>query len=137
MGRRRIKINIKIFSIIVHPSWVAHPLLHFPPNKSRGWIEYLRFNGEINVRPWDTVFRKKEPYYVKIYLKNGMTIAGIYDRNSYASRYPNPEQIYLEAVVDLDEHGYPEELPIDGSKGILISGKEIFSIEFLERYVED
>ena len=33
----------------------------------------------------------------------------------------------------LDEDGFPQEL-VNGSKGILILGSEIVSIEFLERY---
>jgi len=54
-----------------------------------------------------------------------------FDTNSFASSYPAEEQIYIEEVWDLDEKGKFIK-PIERSKGIIISEKEISSVEFFK-----
>jgi len=132
-GNGEVKLILKyVILLFLLPALLTLCYIYFI-GKANIKLKTLRLRGDINPRPWETVFRNKEPYYLKIHLKNGETIAGIYDENSCASMYPNPEQIFLEAVVILDEDGFPQEL-VNGSKGILILGSEIVSIEFLERY---
>lgn len=82
-------------------------------------------------KPWDYVFAKKEVFWVIVHLKDGRRIGGRFDTDSFASSYPAEEQIYLEEVWKLDEGGRFVE-PIERSRGILILGKEILSVEFFE-----
>jgi len=82
-------------------------------------------------KPWDYIFGKKEAFWVIIHLKNGRKIGGRYDTNSFSSSYPSEEQIYLEEVWKLDENGIFIE-SIERSKGIIVSAKEISSIEFFK-----
>ncbi|MBS1258964.1 MAG: hypothetical protein MAG551_02028 [Candidatus Scalindua arabica] len=82
-------------------------------------------------KPWDYVFGKKESFWIIVHLKDGRKIGGKFDTNSFASSYPAEEQIYLEEVWKLKENGGFVE-PIDRSQGILISSKEILSIEFFK-----
>ncbi len=82
-------------------------------------------------KPWDYVFGKKESFWIIVHLKDGRRIGGKFDTNSFVSSYPAEEQIYLEEVWSLNEK---EEFvrPIERSKGIIILGGEILSIEFFK-----
>lgn len=82
-------------------------------------------------KPWDYVFGKKQAFWVIVHLTDGRKIGGKFDTNSFASSYPAEEQIYLEETWKLDEKGRFMK-PIERSKGILLLGKEILAIEFLE-----
>lgn len=54
-------------------------------------------------KPWDYVFSKRNPYWIKVTLKDGTKIAGRYSDNSFASSSPSDEQIYLEESWLLNE----------------------------------
>lgn len=82
-------------------------------------------------KPWDFIFSKRQAFWVIINLKNGVKIGGVYDENSFSSSYPSKEQIYLEQVWKLDSNGVFLE-PIERSKGIIILGDDISSIEFFQ-----
>lgn len=82
-------------------------------------------------KPWDFVFGKKEAYWVIVHLKDKRKIGGKFAKNSFASSYPSEEQIYLEEVWKLDKAGKFIR-PIKRSKGIIILGKEISSVEFFK-----
>jgi hypothetical protein len=80
-------------------------------------------------KPWDWVFGKKEAYWVIVHLTDGRRIGGRYDIGSFASSYPSEEQIYLIETWELDEAGRFIK-PVERSKGILILGREISTVEF-------
>lgn len=82
-------------------------------------------------KPWDYVFSKREAFWIIIHLKDGKKIGGRYGANSFSSSYPSEEQIYLEEVWKLDENSIFIE-SIERSKGIIVSAKEISSIEFFK-----
>lgn len=82
-------------------------------------------------KPWDYVFGKREAFWIIIHLKDRRKIGGKFGTNSFSSSYPSEEQIYLEEVWKLDENGKFIG-PIERSKGIIILGKEILSIEFFK-----
>ena len=82
-------------------------------------------------KPWDWVFARIEPSWVIVHLHDGRKIGGIFDKQSYVSSFPNKEQIYLEKVWKLNEQGGFES-PIEGSKGIILLGQDISSVELFE-----
>jgi len=82
-------------------------------------------------KPWDYVFGKREAFWIIIHLKDRRKIGGKFGTSSFSSSYPSEEQIYLEEVWKLDENGKFIG-PIERSKGIIILGKEILSIEFFK-----
>lgn len=81
-------------------------------------------------RPWDWFFNQKQPVWVIVTLTDGRKIGGLFAEKSYASSYPLPEQIYLEEIWRLDENGQFKEA-VKGSKGVIIIGKDISTLEFL------
>ena len=80
-------------------------------------------------KPWDYFFGKKEAAWVIVHLKNGKMIGGLYSKDSFASSYPDKEQIYLEEVWRVDNNGAFIS-KVDRTKGIVIIGEDISSIEF-------
>lgn len=82
-------------------------------------------------RPWDWFFTENNSVWVIVNLADGTKIGGVYSDNSYTSSYPLKEQIYLEEVWKLDENDKFIE-PVPNTKGILIIGKDISSIEFFD-----
>lgn len=82
-------------------------------------------------KPWDYVFGKRESYWVIIYLTDGTKFGGIYDTKSFASSYPEEEQIYIQQVWDIGENNKFLS-PVDRSKGILVSKKDIKAVEFFK-----
>lgn len=86
-------------------------------------------------KPWDFVFSKREPYWVKVILKDGTKIAGKYSGNSATSTAPAEEQIYLEETWLLnDKFGFDR--PKKRSAGVLVLSKDISYVELL-KYKEE
>lgn len=86
-------------------------------------------------KPWDFVFSKREPYWVKVTLKDGTKIAGRYSGDSFASSAPAQEQIYLEETWLLNEKsGFDR--PKKRTAGVIILSSDISYVE-LSKYVEN
>lgn len=83
------------------------------------------------LKPWDYVFGKKRVLWTIVHLKDGRRIGGKYDKGSFSSSFPAEEQIYLEEVWRLDKNGVFIKR-IERSRGIIILGSEISSVEFFE-----
>lgn len=82
-------------------------------------------------KPWDFVFSQRKPYWVKVTLKNGSVIAGRYAENSFASSYPDEEQIYLEETWLVNKKGGFERKK-NLTAGVIILSSEISHIELRE-----
>ena len=82
-------------------------------------------------KPWDYVFGKREVYWVIIYLTDGTKFGGMYDTQSFASSYPEEEQIYIQKVWEIGENN-KFLAPINRSKGVLVSKKDIKAVEFFK-----
>ena len=80
------------------------------------------------LKPWDFVFAQQKPYWIKVTLKNGTTIAGLYADKSFASSTPAQEQIYLEQTWVLNANGGFERAKND-TAGVIILSNEISHIE--------
>lgn len=82
---------------------------------------------------WDFYFSKAKPSYIKVHFKDKdrEPIVGWFGVNSFASSYPNSQDIYIEGIYTTQGK------KLTGIKkntmGILIKGEEILSIEFIEK----
>jgi hypothetical protein len=87
-------------------------------------------------RAWDYVFGKREMSYLIITLTSGKRIGGTYGSNSFASSYPADPEIYMEAAWDVDDaEGFTRRHV--QTRGMLIAGSAIESIEFIGPYDDD
>lgn len=86
-------------------------------------------------KAWDYIFSRREQFYLIITLKSGKRLGAAYGPGSFASSFPCEEQIYVEEVWDVDEaQGFTR--VHTNSRGMLISGANIESIEFIGPYHE-
>jgi hypothetical protein len=81
---------------------------------------------------WDYVFEGQDEYFwIKVTLKNGTQIAGLYADKSFVTNSPAPEQLYLQELWELnDEGGF--DAPKTKTRGILILANEISFIELID-----
>lgn len=80
-------------------------------------------------QPWDSIFNKRESYWVKVHLKNNSVIYGKYALKSSASAYPKERQIYLEALWNEGKNGWFGK-KVKRTKGVILFESEISHIEF-------
>lgn len=80
-------------------------------------------------KAWDFVFAQRKQYWVKVTLKNGEMIGGLFSTKSFASSAPAEEQIYLEEAWILNKEGGFERMKND-SAGVIILSSEISHMEF-------
>lgn len=68
-----------------------------------------RFLGMRPLPPtaWDFRFGRSEPLNVRVMLTDGSQLVGRWGTDSYASGHPAKEDLYLQAVYDLDVNGRP------------------------------
>lgn len=57
------------------------------------------------LKPWDYVFSQRKPYWVKVYLTDGLIYPGKFSGNSFASSPPADEELFLEECWLLNEKG--------------------------------
>ena len=80
-------------------------------------------------KPWDYVFGRADEYWITLHLKDGRRIGGRYASHSFASSFPNEEQLYVEEVWELDAHGAFLR-QVDRSRGIIVSFEDVYALEF-------
>ncbi|MBF8271468.1 MAG: hypothetical protein HW380_573 [Magnetococcales bacterium] len=97
------------------------------------WISKKGFSSGFIRSPiptsWDYIFGKREAYWIIVHLTDGRRVGGRYDSQSFSTSYPDEPQIYLEEVWKLDDEGAFVE-KVKSSRGIVILGKDILSVEF-------
>jgi hypothetical protein len=93
--------------------------------------EMLR-NKIISIIPtsWDYFFNKRVPCFMLVHLNNGRVVGGLYNNGSFASSYPEKEDLYLEEVWKINSEGKFIEKLAD-TKGLLVNHD---SIEYIELF---
>jgi hypothetical protein len=103
-------------------------------------LAWLRIRGlslikantvSLTKRPWDFALDHRQRCWVIVTLKNGQQIGGIYGADSFASAFPNKEQIYLEKEWILAADGTFDH-EVKNTKGVIILGDEIMMVELFK-----
>ena len=81
-------------------------------------------------KAWDAFFQRGQPCFILVHLKSGQYVGGLYSGNSFASSFPNPEDLYIEELWKMSRTGKFIE-PMPDTKGLLISHD---AIDFLELF---
>jgi len=80
---------------------------------------------------WDFLFsQRKRSFFVLFALKSGFKGAGLYSEKSYVSTYPQPQEIYLEEVWRVNNHGPWEK--VERTAGTLLLRDECSYLEFID-----
>jgi Family of unknown function (DUF6338) len=111
--------------------------------KNRRWARAL-VGDAIEPRAWDYLWRSGPEGVVRLKMKSGVWLAGLYgttesDRRSYAAGYPEEGDLYLaeQLVVDPDDGAFTRDaddrpVPVPGSPGLLVRWEEIEFLDFQE-----
>lgn len=92
-------------------------------------------------RAWDHLFGQKADGWVRLRMKSGVWIGGAYadanGRRSYAAGYPEPQDLFLAAAVELDPETGEFVVDDDGNValldgGILVRWEEVEHLEFID-----
>lgn len=92
----------------------------------------LRWLAALDPTPtsWDRVFGAREALFIRGRLKDGGHVGGLYGPGSFASSYPEEQDIFIEEQWWLDDKG-DFIRPMAGSRGVLLDRRELVSIELL------
>ena len=80
---------------------------------------------------WDFAFRDQGPFFIRARLRNGERTGGEFGARSFASGYPDTQDIFLERAWHLDAEGRFMS-PSPASKGMLVARSDVEVIEFLK-----
>lgn len=92
-------------------------------------------------RAWDHLFGQKADGWVRLRMKSGVWLGGAYadanGRRSYAAGYPEPQDLFLAAAVELDQDTGEFAVDEDGNVpllegGILVRWEEVEHLEFID-----
>ena len=81
-------------------------------------------------KPWDHVFSQRKSYWIKVTLRDGKKIGGLFSSKSFASSAPAEEQIYLEQSWIINEKGGFERVK-NKSAGVMVMSSDISYLEFI------
>jgi len=94
------------------------------------WLETLRGRlpqvAKYDPTPtaWDKVFQNVGDCFIRVLNTDDRWVAGYYGSQSYATSYPEPQQLFLEQAYIVSDDGTIGS-PIEGSLGVLINCTEI------------
>jgi hypothetical protein len=98
-------------------------------DRVRGWL-----GSWTSIHPaptaWDYAFSTPKSRYVRVRLHGGQNVGGLFGAASFASSYPEPQDLFIEQAWRLDREGSFIE-PIPFSEGILVRHETIEVVELL------
>ena len=84
---------------------------------------------------WDWKFGSSlKEQWVLITLKNGVSFAGLYGKESFSTSSPEERDLYIQWIYDINEDGT---WFLPGNKGVLITAEEVSTIEFWDYFPEE
>lgn len=129
--RYLIVFVLTILSVFVTPILAAY-LVYWV--RHRGFIGHAPKGSSSHPSPtsWDWFFSEQaNNYYVRFHLKTGEKLGGYFGENSFATSFPNNQEIYVEETWRLDEDGEFTE-PVEGTKGAFVYREDCALVQFLE-----
>ena len=96
--------------------------------KARKIREFFHFKHP-DPKAWDFFFRQGRTCWVIATLKDERVIAGLFSTDSFASAYPNEEDLYLEELCKLSSEGKITGL-VENSQGAIIRMEDVELLEF-------
>jgi len=116
---------ILVFTYLVFP--ILLPIILINLRKSKCVIKYIQ---NPTTTSWNYIFEKRRAYWIIIHTTDNKKIGGIYGPESYATSYPEEEQIYVEKLWEMPAAGgFGDKIP--NTAGGLFFKKDIKYIEFI------
>lgn len=118
-------------------------LMGYGQNRGTAWVQAL-VGSAPDPRAWDFLWRSRRAGIVRLKLKSGTWLAGIYATTetgfrSYAAGYPEDGDLYLslQVQVDPDDGAYVRDnedqpVPVPSRSGLLVRWAEVEYLDFQE-----
>jgi hypothetical protein len=84
---------------------------------------------------WDFAFKRGGPYLVRVKLKDGERVGGFFGPESFASAYPERQELFLEEAWHLDAEGEFVS-PIADSDGLMVHAETTEIVELMQASME-
>lgn len=85
---------------------------------------------------WEFLFAQRRTDFIRLRLKDGTLVGGLYSDDSFASFYPEPRDLFLEEAWRLAADGSFVK-PVPNSHGILVPHDAMAVVEFLSAEVPE
>src|SRR5207249_735467 len=86
---------------------------------------------------WDVAFSSQQQYFfVRAKLRSGKRVGGVFGQRSFASAYPEPQDLFLEQAWELAEDGSLLGR-VPGSRGLFLRREDVEVLEFMAMEVGD
>jgi hypothetical protein len=82
---------------------------------------------------WDYAFTAGGPYFLRAKLRDGERVGGFYGDGSFASSYPEPQDLYLEEAWRLTRDG-AFLARLEGSRGLLLKRDDVEVLELFDGF---
>ncbi|QTE29350.1 DUF6338 family protein [Pengzhenrongella sicca] len=95
-------------------------------------LDRLRLRRPWNPTPsaWDFAFEKAKPGWVRVRLSDGSWVGGWFADHSFASSFPEPQELYLEVGYVMDTDGKFTD-DISAPAGMIIRCQEAVVVDFI------
>jgi hypothetical protein len=95
------------------------------------WLMFK--NRNLHEKAWDFVFSKDQTFWVIATMSDGERVGGFYSGESYATGFPNEEQIFLQEEWNISPEGKFLS-KINQTDGVLLNGRGMKKLE-LYKYI--
>lgn len=131
-------LGIVFLVLVVAVPWVAARAWFYGRTshwftRSSGWVlEHLKWRQQWNPTPsaWDFAFGKAQSGWVRVRLADGSFAGGWFSTKSYASSFPEPQELYLEVGYVMTDQGiFKDEVSAPG--GMVVRCQDAIVVDFI------
>lgn len=132
-GHPRLAAALALLGVLLVPAVAAAlpTLKHLDrrhPIKSMRPENWKRFDSRPTA--WDAAFGEASPGFIRVRMRDGTWYAGYFGENSYASSFPDPQNLFLEYSYAVDEMGKIGEV-VPSSAGAVLDCTDAVLVEFV------
>lgn len=108
------------FRILILPVILSVMVVYLSKNKTR---------RKAMKKSWDFYFQFNYRCFILVHLNDNSMVGGLFSKQSFASAYPQNEDIYIQEVWEISNKGEFKN-PIEDTLGVWISKENIKYVEF-------
>ncbi len=131
-------MGLSFLALVVATPWAAARLVFYV--RTSGWFQAaavsvvakLRLKRPWNPTPsaWDFAFARLQPGWVRVRLADGSWVGGWFAERSFASSFPEPQELYVEVgYVMADDGKFTEE--VSAPAGMVVRCQDAVVVDFI------
>lgn len=131
-------VGLALLILVVGVPWLSARTVFYVRTapwfqNATGWLaDRLRLRRPWNPTPsaWDFAFAQAEPGWVRVRLADGSWVGGWFAANSFASSFPEPQELYIEVGYVMSEDGtFTKDISAPG--GMIVRCQESVIVDFI------